>query len=103
MSGNELGLRFAPDHPALAGHFPGHPIVPGVLLLDAAIHGIGQAVQRPWQIVMVKFHRPVRPDQPLRLDYSPETDGRVRFELHAGQDLAVSGTIAPTRRARPLA
>jgi 3-hydroxymyristoyl/3-hydroxydecanoyl-(acyl carrier protein) dehydratase len=102
MSGDELWLRFAPDHPALAGHFPGYPIVPGVLLLDAALHGIEQTVQWPWQVVMVKFHRPVRPDENLRLDYRPEADDRVHFELHAGQDLAVSGTIAPTRRARPL-
>jgi len=100
MSGNERWLRFAPDHPALAGHFPGRPIVPGVLLLDAAIHGIGQAVPRPWQVVLVKFHRPVQPDENLRLDYSPQAGGRLRFELHAGQDLAVSGTLAPTRAAR---
>ena len=100
MSGNELWLRFAPDHPALAGHFPGRPIVPGVLLLDAAIHGTGQAFPRPWQVLLVKFHRPVWPDENLRLDYSPEAGGRMRFELHAGQDLAVSGTIAPTRGAQ---
>lgn len=26
---------FAADHPSLAGHFPGNPIIPGVVILDA--------------------------------------------------------------------
>ena len=37
-----LSLRIAPDHPALAGHFPGNPIVPGVVLLDLAIRALAR-------------------------------------------------------------
>jgi 3-hydroxymyristoyl/3-hydroxydecanoyl-(acyl carrier protein) dehydratase len=32
----EEGVVFTSDHPALAGHFPGDPIVPGSILLDHA-------------------------------------------------------------------
>ena len=31
------------EHPALAGHFPGAPILPGVLLLDEMLREIGRA------------------------------------------------------------
>jgi len=31
------------EHPALAGHFPGAPILPGVLLLDEMLRAVEQA------------------------------------------------------------
>ena len=30
------------DHPSLPGHFPGHPVVPGVVLLDRVLQAIEQ-------------------------------------------------------------
>ncbi|MGT2490860.1 hypothetical protein ACU4GD_10865 [Cupriavidus basilensis] len=55
------GFVIAPDHPALAGHFPGHPVVPGVVLLDHAIALIGAALAQPleiFQLGSVKFLEP---------------------------------------------
>jgi 3-hydroxyacyl-[acyl-carrier-protein] dehydratase len=100
MSPGGVWLRFASDHPALAGHFPQFPVVPGVLLLDAALHGIEQAqgaeapAGPPWHIVTVKFHRMVRPDESLRLEYLPDSNEALRFEMRSEQELAVSGVIA---------
>lgn len=52
------------DHPVFAGHFPGQPIVPGVVLLDRAIlFGemlLGKKVAS-WQVGNAKFLSPVLP------------------------------------------
>jgi 3-hydroxyacyl-[acyl-carrier-protein] dehydratase len=91
-----LWLRFPPDHPALAGHFPQRPIVPGVMLLDAALHAIDPAGTH-WHVSSVKFHRPVGPDESMRLDCIPQLGGAVRVELHAAQGLVLTAAIERRR------
>ncbi len=88
-------LSFAADHPAFAGHFPGRPIVPGVLLLDAAIHAVGQARQETdrdaatCQVNSAKFLSPVAPDELLTLSWSDTGKGQVRFDITgAGRQVA---------------
>jgi 3-hydroxymyristoyl/3-hydroxydecanoyl-(acyl carrier protein) dehydratase len=69
------------DHPALAGHFPGHPIYPGVVLLDAAIGAIETHFGAPVRALPVaKFLSPVRPGMTLTLHAARDGDS-VRFEL----------------------
>jgi 3-hydroxyacyl-[acyl-carrier-protein] dehydratase len=100
MSRQSLRLQIAPEHPALSGHFPGFPVVPGVVLLDEALHAIeiAQQGQRAapaslWHIGTVKFHRAVRPGEALQLEYEMQPDGRARFELRTADALVASGTI----------
>jgi 3-hydroxymyristoyl/3-hydroxydecanoyl-(acyl carrier protein) dehydratase len=52
------------DHPCLPGHFPGNPIVPGVLLLDAIVAHLEQATgRRAIRLQQVKFLSVLRPDE----------------------------------------
>lgn len=59
------------QHPALAGHFPGNPVVPGVVILDAVISaaetwlGEDHAIDR---LSFAKFLAPMKPDETARID-----------------------------------
>jgi 3-hydroxyacyl-[acyl-carrier-protein] dehydratase len=101
MNRQRISLRIGADHPALAGHFPGFPIVPGVVLLDETLHAIEQAhatEELPWHISQVKFHHVTRAGEELLLEFESRTDGQVHFELRCSQVLVASGTVK--RRAR---
>jgi 3-hydroxymyristoyl/3-hydroxydecanoyl-(acyl carrier protein) dehydratase len=105
MNLQRLILRIDANHPALAGHFPGRPIVPGVVLLDEMLHAIEQTLppvarSRPWQIRAVKFHHVASPGEMLQLQFHMLTDGTLQFELRSARELVASGTAwqrAPVR------
>ncbi|KVF81091.1 AMP-binding protein [Burkholderia vietnamiensis] len=94
-----LGFTIAADHPALPGHFPGHPIVPGVVLLDHAIAALGASLNRPldtWRLASAKFLSPVAPGEPLDLAFEAAANGAIRFTLRAGaRDVASAVLAAP--------
>jgi len=72
------------EHPALPGHFPGQPIVPGVVLLDAARAML--AAGETWglrSIPTAKFLQAVRPGDgiELRVEWTRDArSARARFQ-----------------------
>ncbi|WP_454737836.1 AMP-binding protein [Cupriavidus necator] len=103
------GFVIGADHPATAGHFPGNPIVPGVVLLDHAVLELGSALGRRLaltQVAAVKFLSPVRPGERVEVLHqagtAAESGESIRFTLRsAGRDVA-SGTLQ-VRNAAPQA
>jgi 3-hydroxyacyl-[acyl-carrier-protein] dehydratase len=87
-----VALPIAAGHPAFDGHFPGAPVLPGVVLLDEAIRAIELAdggEPRCWRVASVKFLRPVGPGEALVLEQERLASGTVRFTvLSAGQAVA---------------
>ena len=92
-----IDIQIPADHPAFAGHFPGQPIVPAVVLLDAALHAIadhgGVALER-CTLDAVKFKAVIRPGQALTLHYEITGAGSVAFEIRSAERVAALGTIA---------
>ncbi len=84
------------DHPAYAGHFPGTPIVPGVMLLDVVMRAItaqsGRALE-PCEIRSLKFLSVVQPGQALAVHHHWQPDGAARFDVITDERLIASGAI----------
>ena len=93
-----ITLTVAVEHPALSGHFPGAPIVPGVLLLDEMVR-VAQAqpghASARWRIGSAKFLKPVRPGELLTLEHEALPNGSLRCCVsRAGQPVA-QGVLIP--------
>ena len=90
-------MRIAASHPALPGHFPGHPVVPGVVLLEAVVAALplhAGATLRVTGFPVVKFLAPLLPEQEFEVVFSVKRPGQMTFEVVANGEKLASGTLA---------
>ncbi len=104
MAETEFRWAVPADHPALAGHFPGNPIVPGVVLLDRALlfaealqasSGQQAAPRRRWQVGNTKFLSPAGPGDALVFRLEERARGAIAFTVRAGTRDVASGSLTP--------
>lgn len=92
----EAVTSFAADDPIFAGHFPGNPLVPGVILTEALAQAAGIAAASGYlekakplfllsAIRSMKFFRAVRPGEriDLRAEKLAQVDDLVQFKVEA--------------------
>lgn len=95
----ERAWRVPLDHPAFVGHFPGHPIVPGVVLLDHAVLLAGQHLGLQcgaWQVTQAKFLSPCGPGDELVFALQDGARGGVSFVVRCGDRDVASGNLQPS-------
>jgi 3-hydroxymyristoyl/3-hydroxydecanoyl-(acyl carrier protein) dehydratase len=96
---NGDGRRFAVEIPAasplFAGHFPGHPILPGVAQLALVERVLGPLSG----VRNVKLRRQVAPGDRLDLRTGLREDGTARFDLSQDGEMVSNGTVLPSREA----
>ncbi len=97
MSFEVLRLIHA-DHPSLPGHFPGAPLVPGVVILDEVVAALCEWRQDSQLsgIRSVKFLAPLKPEQPFTISLfgTSEDAGEVSFCCRAEERVIVEGRLA---------
>lgn len=95
--GRRFAVEVPPESPLFAGHFPGHPILPGIAhlaLAEQALREVSGGDAALAGVRSLKLRRPVAPGDPLELRIAgPDGDGVARFELRRGGEAASQGVV----------
>lgn len=91
-------------HPALPGHFPGNPVVPGAVLLARVVSAVKAAFDcGVAAIIAAKFHMPLKPAERFEIELGRVDDGEINFRVVRDETLIVTGKLktSSTRGDRP--
>jgi acyl-coenzyme A synthetase/AMP-(fatty) acid ligase len=100
--------RVPDDLPCLSEHFPGNPVVPGVLQLDWALEMAEELLERALRVECIeslKFLSPLLPGQPFRMKVRIGDRGRLHLRVWREEADLATGRIqlVPQESARGIA
>lgn len=90
---DQTSFSIPPDHPSLPGHFPGGPVVPGVLVLDRVLAAIPREPDAAIEIEVAKFLAPVRPGQLVQMVWHRISGGSFGFRCTVDSSTVLQGRI----------
>ena len=85
------------DHPCFPGHFPGQPILPGVLLLERVMSLAQTSLARllgECTVYNVKFLAAVVPGEALDVQLTPTNLNEYKFTVRIFQPGGAEGVLA---------
>jgi 3-hydroxymyristoyl/3-hydroxydecanoyl-(acyl carrier protein) dehydratase len=97
MTERTVNIEAPLAHPCYEGHFPGRPILPGVVLLELVIACVDRGAPRA--IPNVKFQRALRPGETCSLRWKDSGD-RVSFQCAMGPEPVAEGVLVYAESAR---
>lgn len=91
-------VRVPEESPWFDGHFPGHPVLPGIAQLGMVADLIQEALGFPARVVevgRVRFKQMILPGDQLQVSAEPRPgrDGAYAFRLTRQETVVCSGTM----------
>lgn len=82
-------------HPCLEGHFPGDPIVPGVVIVDEVMQGLllKKNTLKITHLTSVKFLKVIKANQTVQVNMTEKKPGYLQFECFSNDLICASGKI----------
>ena len=98
LSADGLRWTFAvpADLPFFEGHFPGHPILPGVVALAWMLAAAERFLGRPLggvELLNVKFQNVITPGAVIELTVGPKSGGRLQATVRSEAGVHASALI----------
>jgi len=91
----DMTFTISSAHPSLEGHFPGNPVVPGVVILDEVINII-KSIKPGFTITAiptVKFIHPLLPGQTVSLEVNEKSETAISFTCYYNETKLVTGQL----------
>ncbi len=89
-------MKISICHPALAGHFPGNPVIPGVVILDEVLRAVSEFLGRPVRttgLPNVKFFAPLAPGEEFEIAFESKDGGRASFAVRSSARTFAAGVV----------
>jgi 3-hydroxyacyl-[acyl-carrier-protein] dehydratase len=99
----EADIRVDPDFIGFNGHFPGAPILPGIMMIQMGMNALCLGFGRPFVLTGIrhaKFMKVIQPGQTVRLSVAEVKKGenRPEFQILVSADGSLCGKISVTAR-----
>ena len=101
-----LSFSIPQNHPSFSGHFPGNPILPGVLLLERVMtyaQSHTENLLENYALLNVKFLASVAPGDKLKLSFSEAAANNFAFAVYiVNSNVESQNTVACSGQLRRM-
>ena len=90
-------MHIPEDHPAMPGHFPGHPLIPAVVIMDQVVVAFEAQFKTKLDVFsfpQIKFLVPMFPNNEFEIAFKEIKPGRIDFTVANDELIYTKGKLS---------